>query len=378
MQRVLLIIDKPGWSYDTIAKGLLRFNTNARLVFDIVAINEGIDYIKRNHTNYDLVFAMGWTLIFSKKSKENYRELLTFLDRSRLITGIHSHRSWDQYSSLPEKCPSPPKELVNKLSQLRQINIISRRLYRIFRDAGLENITLTENGVDTELFRSTHPVNTDRQIPLIVGFSGSTYIPKHDYLKGLSEFILPLNDIPNVVVKVLGGKGELQVERKDMPGLYNQTDLYICASTSEGFSQSVLEASSCGRGIISTRVGGCEDLLEEHKNGFFIRRDLEGIKTIVRRLEADRHLVKKLGENNRKIILRRYSWKIRVQDWLNFVESNLLPNPAKNDGLYAGYSSPPSESASAKFGICCADNSIDDSPGKTVIIDAKRNTETTA
>ncbi len=324
MKKVLIIVDKLGWSYDTIAKGLVRFNTNDKLSFDIVSIEEELDYIERDHTKYDLLFAMGWTLIISKKKKENYRELLTFLDRTKLITGIHSHRSWDQYLTRPEVYSPPPKELVNKLSQLKNINIISRRLYKLFRDAGLENIVLTENGVDTELFHPIHPINTDRKVPLVIGFSGSTYIRKHDYLKGYSEFIKPLNKIPNVEVKILGGRGERQVEREEMPQLYNQVDLYICASTSEGFSQSVLEASSCGRGIISTKVGGCEDLIEEHINGFFIKRDLEEIKKIVMQCEVDRSLVKRLGENNRKRILEKYSWKIQVKAWLNFIESNLM------------------------------------------------------
>jgi len=322
-RKILIIVDKLGWSYDAIAKGLVKHNTNELLSFDIVSIKDGVEYLEDNHTGYDLVFAMGWTLIISKKKKENYSEKLIFLDRKKLVTGIHSHRSWDEYLSLPESSPPPPIELLNKLSQVKKINIISRRLYKIFKDAGLKNIVLTENGVDTDLFKPAHPINTDRKIPLILGFSGSTNIQKHDDLKGFSEFILPLNDIPNVEVKVLGGRGEEQVSREEMPALYNQIDLYICASTSEGFSQSVLEASSCGRGIISTKVGGCEDLIDENENGFFIKRDLAGIKNRIIQLEADRILVKRLGENNRRKILEKYSWKIRVKEWLKFIESNL-------------------------------------------------------
>jgi len=323
MKRVLIIVDKFAWSYDTIALGLVRFNTNNQLSFDIASIKADFENIEQNHAQYDLVFAMGWTLVIAKKKKENYRELLTFLDRKKLITGIHSHRSWDQYRSLPEDCPPPPEALVNKLKQLKGINIISRRLFRIFQDAGLENITLTENGVDTDLFAPAEPVNTDRSQPLVLGFSGSAGIAKHDDLKGFSEFIAPLDAIPNVTVQVLGGRGEEQVPRKAMPALYNQIDLYICASTSEGFSQSILEAASCGRGVLSTKVGGSEDLIEEGHNGFFIHRNLEGIKKRVQQLEEDRLLVKRLGENNRRRILEKYSWKIQVRAWLEFIESNL-------------------------------------------------------
>jgi len=322
-QKVLIIVDKFGWSYDTIAKGLVKYQHNNNLTFDIVSVEEDLEDIEGRHEEYDLIFALGWTLVISKKKKHHYRPLLPFLDRSKLITGIHSHRSWDDYVSQPDFCPVPPEELLIELSKLKHINVISRRLFNIFQTAGLTNMTLTENGVDTDLFTPVQPINTDRSLPLVVGFSGSTHIPKHDDLKGCSEFILPLSEIPNVEVNILGGRGAHQVQRDEMPNLYNQIDLYICASTSEGFSQSVLEASACGRGVISTRVGGCEDLIEEMKNGFFINRDLTEIKRLIMKLETNRELVKQLGENNRAIVLEKYSWAIRVKEWLQFIESNL-------------------------------------------------------
>jgi glycosyltransferase involved in cell wall biosynthesis len=320
---VLVIIDKPGWAYDTIAKGLVKYNENAALVLDIASVSDQMDVIEREHKKYDLVFPLGWTDVIAKNKKELYQDRLPFLERSKLITGIHSHRSWDGYESQPDFMPAPPDELIEKLAKLRGINIISRRLYRIFQQAGLSNIALTENGVDTDLFNPTIPVNTDQRKPLVLGFSGSKEIAKHDYLKGYSEFIEPLNTLPNVQVKVLGGRGEHQVTREGMPVLYNQIDLYICASSSEGFSQSVLEASACGRGILSTRVGGCEDLIDEGRHGYFIDRDLDQIKSVVTTLEAERQLVRNLGENNRRIVKENYSWRIKAKEWLGFIESHL-------------------------------------------------------
>lgn len=326
--KVLIITDKPGWSYDTIAKGVVRYNDNPNLALDIAAASDDMAFIEREHDRYDLVFALGWTQVIAKKKKLQYQDLLPFLDRRKLITGIHSHRSWDDYASEPECSPPPPPVLVERLSGLTGINIISRRLYRIFEHAGLTNIVLTENGVDTELFSPALPVNTDRRKPLILGFCGSKDIAKHDYLKGYREFIAPLGDIPNVRIKVLGGRGEQQVAREQMPALYNEIDLYICASTSEGFSQSVLEASACGRGVISTHVGGSEDLIEAGHNGFFIRRDLAEIQSLIARLEADRLLVGRLGAHNRQVVLDRYAWRIKVQNWLRFIESHLPAHAA--------------------------------------------------
>jgi glycosyltransferase involved in cell wall biosynthesis len=334
--RVLVIIDKPGWSYDTIARGLVRYNDNEHLRLDIASASDDLPFIEREHGRYDLVFALGWTQVISKKKKQLYQDLLPFLDRRKLITGIHSHRSWDGYASQPELSPAPPPELIERLSALRGINIISRRLYGLFERAGLRNIALTENGVDTELFRPETPISAVRDAPLVLGFSGSKEIAKHDYLKGYGEFIAPLNDLPNVRVKVLGGRGEQQVPRAAMPALYNQIDLYVCASTSEGFSQSVLEAAACGRGVVSTHVGGCEDLITPGHNGFFIRRDLPEIKSLIARLEADRALVRQLGANNRQVVVERYAWPHRVKEWLHFIERHLPVRAAPQDMQHIG------------------------------------------
>lgn len=321
--RVLIVTDKPGWSYDTIARGLVRYNDNPDLVLDIAAASTQLDLIEREHRHYDLVFVLGWTDVISKDKKQRFEDRMPFLDRDRLITGVHSHRSWDGYRSLPDYAPEPPPELIDKLARLKGVNTISRRLHGIFARAGLGGIVLTENGVDTELFRPMQAVGGDRTRPLVLGFSGSKDIAKHDALKGYSEFIAPLGTLPGVRVEVLGGRGDKQVRREGMPALYNQVDLYVCASTSEGFSQSVLEAAACGRGIVSTRVGGCEDLIEEGHNGCFIPRELGAIQAVIARLEADRARVVELGRNSRQVVAQRYAWPVKVRDWLRFVESHL-------------------------------------------------------
>lgn len=330
--KVLLLIDKFGWSYDTIAKGIVSHNKSKDLEFEIFSLkDQSLDELKEKHSSFDLVFAMGWQFVIgSKKSllpflKENFFQELSFIDRSKLITGIHSHRSWDHYKSMPEKLALPPKYLIDELNKLKAINPISKRLYKVFKDAGLTNIFLTENGVDHKLFHPKKEINTDRSKPLIVGFSGSTKNKQHDFLKGVSKYILPLQNMNNIEIRILGENSKNRVPREKMPDLYNEIDIYLCASTSEGFSQSVLEASACGRGIVSTRVGGCEDLIEEGHNGFFIKRDIECIKSILEKLEKNRDLVKQIGVNSREKIVNNYSWEIKVSTWLDFIKNN-IPN----------------------------------------------------
>ena len=323
MKRVLIVIDKYGWSYDTIARGIVEHNADPGMAFSIASAAEDLAWIEREHLGFDLVFVLGWTSLFSNKAKHGYRDLLPFLDRRRVVTGIHSHRSWDGYASTPDHSPDPPAWMIDRLRQVRGVNAISRRLFQCFESAGLDNLSLTENGVDTTLFTPRGPVGGTRERPLVVGFAGSTAIAKHDDLKGFSELIEPLGRLRNVEVRALGGRGANQVPRVGMPALYNGIDLYVCASASEGFSQSVLEASACGRAVVSTRVGGCEDLIDEGANGHLVERHADAIATVVERLEREREQLPRLGARNREIVCERYAWQVRVRDWLDFVRLHL-------------------------------------------------------
>ena len=111
---------------------------------------------------------------------------------------------------------------------------------------------------------------------LNLGFSGNSQ--NHDWRKGFSEFIIPASKINNVNLIHASKSGDNLIKLENMPNFYEEIDLYICASSSEGFSLSVLEASATGIPIISTKVGGCEDLIQNNYNGFLVDRDISSIK----------------------------------------------------------------------------------------------------
>lgn len=58
---------------------------------------------------------------------------------------------------------------------------------------------------------------------------------------------------------------------------YSLMDVYILPSYREGFPTSVLEASAMRKPILTTRVTGCIDSIEDKKTGLFINHDAEDI-----------------------------------------------------------------------------------------------------
>lgn len=313
MKRILLVCDRQYWAYDSIVQALIKYNVNKDLSLEPFYIKGGDNNFNKIKTQYDLIFVLGWQLLLKKGMFGiQFRNKVFELDKT--ISGIHSHHSWDRRMTMPDRHVKPPVKLIRFLSKYKGINAVSKRLYLLFKSAGLEQVVYTPNGVDTELFRPfKEPFEGDE---LVVGYSGSL---KHDWRKGITEFIEPACRKAGVKLKKAMLADGHYVPIDKMPQFYNDIDVYLCASSSEGFSLSVLEASSCGRPIISTKVGGCEDLIEEGVNGFLVDRNVDEIADKLILFKENRKLVKQMGDANRKTIENRWSWKLRTPAWIEFI-----------------------------------------------------------
>jgi glycosyltransferase involved in cell wall biosynthesis len=56
----------------------------------------------------------------------------------------------------------------------------------------------------------------------------------------------------------------------EIPRLYARCDVWLCASRREGFHLPALEAMACRCPVVSTRMGGPADFIEEGVNGFLV------------------------------------------------------------------------------------------------------------
>jgi N,N'-diacetylbacillosaminyl-diphospho-undecaprenol alpha-1,3-N-acetylgalactosaminyltransferase len=97
-------------------------------------------------------------------------------------------------------------------------------------------------------------------------------------------------------------------ERSDITELLSITDIFILPTYREGFSRSILEAMAMEVPVITTKVPGAQDAVQEDYNGLLV--DVENskeIETAVEKLVNNKELRLKLGKNGRALAMKYYS-----------------------------------------------------------------------
>ncbi len=96
----------------------------------------------------------------------------------------------------------------------------------------------------------------------------------------------------------------------NMRDLYNKIDVVVLPSWREGLSRSLLEAASMEKGIITTNVPGCRDIIEHNKTGLIVnvRSPIE-IKDSILNFYKNNFLIKKYGKAAREKVIKYFDIK---------------------------------------------------------------------
>jgi glycosyltransferase involved in cell wall biosynthesis len=179
-------------------------------------------------------------------------------------------------------------------------------------------VILIPNSVDTNQFFAAD--RTKQRIPTIgfvyskVEFKGADVI-----LKALARI---REQLPQVHVVAFGAEHSLpnvpipewinyhyRPPQDRIRQLYGECDVWLCGSRSEGFYLPMLEAMACRCPVVSTRVGGPIDNIEDSINGFLVDvEDAEGLAEralkVLRLDEDDWHRMSDAALST----ATRYSW----------------------------------------------------------------------
>ncbi|WP_163785691.1 glycosyltransferase family 4 protein [Myxococcus vastator] len=110
----------------------------------------------------------------------------------------------------------------------------------------------------------------------------------------------------------LGDRVELtgHASYEDAPAVYRRGDLFVSPTYAEGFSNTLLEAMASGLPIVSTRVVGVVDCLEDGRDALLVPpQDAPALAEAILRMLGDLELRRRLARTALAEVRELYSWQ---------------------------------------------------------------------
>ena len=109
--------------------------------------------------------------------------------------------------------------------------------------------------------------------------------------------------------------------RRDIPAIYNASDLFSMSSLSEGTSVTLLESMLLRRASVVTDVGGNPEIVERERTGLLVPRgDHAALGDAMVTLLRDPERRRAMGERGRARVLERFTQDRMHQSWLGLFE----------------------------------------------------------
>jgi L-malate glycosyltransferase len=218
-------------------------------------------------------------------------------------------------------------------SRADQVLSVSTRLAeRMSRETGfpLSRIQIITNGVDCRRFTrvTSREARATLNLPaeaVVVGTIGRL-VPVKDHAsllkavrllgeRGLVPIVLiagegPLKDQLLGQAAALGLQSQLRLlgHRPDVESVLSAMDLFVLSSVSEGLPNTVLEAMAAGLPVVSTQVGGAEEVVEDGVTGLLVpSQSVDQLATAMAALLADPGRRASMGAAGRRRVTSMFS-----------------------------------------------------------------------
>ena len=332
-KKVAIIIDKIGWAYYNSA---LEIQKNLKNDFDIDIIDMemfGNNVVKvfLLSEKYDLMFFMWRGLIswlYSDYSKDYIKQLgfsfdefmERFFKSKNIVTGVYDHLFLQQEQERTEFI----------LNNVKDYLVSSKKLQNIYSNFEKKPSREISDGVDLELFKmyNTSKYKNIGKRNIKIGWCGNSKFTDEndDDLKGLNKIIKPaieelIEEGYNIELDI-ADKNIKEIPHIEMPQYYNDIDIYVCASRTEGTPNPILEAMACGVPIISTDVGIVSEVFGVQQKNFIIERYCSDLKEKISEMLVQRNKMEKLSKENLKQI-QEWSWNKKSNEYKEFFVENI-------------------------------------------------------
>ncbi|MEZ5499016.1 MAG: glycosyltransferase family 4 protein [Steroidobacteraceae bacterium] len=220
---------------------------------------------------------------------------------------------------------------------------------------GRESSVIIHNGVDTSSFTDGASTSLRAELALtdgalLIGAVGNIRPPKsYDVL--LRAAALVVREVPQAIFAVAGStdgqlarrlldlRNELKLEkhfhflglRNTDADFYQNLDIYVSSSSSEGLPMSFLEAMACGRAMVATASGGAQEIIKHGIRGLLVDSgDHAGLSQSILRLLRDRPLRSTLAKAGRDYVVENFSLQTTLRDYANLYANTLSKSARQN------------------------------------------------
>ena len=192
-----------------------------------------------------------------------------------------------------------------------------------------DDIHTIYNGVDTEEFHPSVNKKTNQILTLV---STGRLIERKGY-KYLIEALKNNNQVKLILIGDGNIKNKLEylanqykvdinfvgsVKHDKIKNYLNQADIFVLPSLNEGMSNSILEAMACGLPIITTNVGGSDELIKD--NGFIVETaSSKQLKIVIENYLKNPQLVENHTKKSR-LLAEQMNWENMANNYFDFYQ----------------------------------------------------------
>jgi UDP-glucose:(heptosyl)LPS alpha-1,3-glucosyltransferase len=249
-----------------------------------------------------------------------YRLLKPWEPKSRLICAIEKHNCTKTNCKIISVSEGVKRELMSIWG------IPNERITVIPSGVNIEEFNPRNRELYRDKILKEQGILTEKTVLLFVGWEFKR--------KGLRYIIEALPELPKDVVLLAVGADDPHDYRilaeklnvsdrlffaghsKDVKQYFAAADIFVFPTAYEAYSLATLEAAATGLPLIATKVNGTEELIDEGRNGFFVKRDGHDI---AQKVKMAINLQKPMGRLARKKS-ETYAWDIIANKILKVYE----------------------------------------------------------
>lgn len=206
--------------------------------------------------------------------------------------------------------------------------ILIRNLPKLSRS----HISIIPNGIDVRLFKPRQKKINKSDIALL-------FVGRLEKEKNLNSLLRAISGLKNVTLTVIGqGSQESllknlvqklklsvrfisKVNYYSLPRYYNEADVFILPSFTEGHSKVLLEAQSTGLICIASDIPANREIITSDINGLLCKTTVSGIKRVIEKVISDRDLRAKMKRHAREKALKDFAISKLVEKEIRLIRS---------------------------------------------------------